>query len=167
MNKQGLGFLRVNIGNDLRMHIWDDALEYPNVSKMHNHSWDLQSKIVCGTIYNHRFAYNPAGQPYLRRRLRCGVGCEWVGNPELVHLSPLPIQKLLSGQMYFQHANEIHITQAVPGTITLMHRKYDGPNGEADIFWELGKEWGTAEPHEATAEEIETAIKKSLLLMFQ
>lgn len=163
---QGLGLLRLSIGDNLRLHIWDKALEYPGVSKMHTHSWDLTSYVVCGELRNQRFIEVSRGIPHWRRRLRCGVGCEWVGPAEVVFLRSMPIETYRHGQTYTQKADEIHVTDAVPGTITLMNRQYDGPAGEANIYWPILEEWGTAEPREATQAEVAGTISKSLRLLF-
>lgn len=162
---QGLGLLRLYIGTELRLHIWDSELEYPNVSKAHTHSWDLVSTVVCGEIRNQRFIESDEGEPYWKRRLVCGVGCQFKEEATQVLLKALAPEVYGPGQQYAQKAREIHITSATPGTITLMHRQYDGPAGEADIFWPVGREWGTAEPRPATQEEVDQTIAKSVALI--
>lgn len=165
---QGLGMLRLYIGKEARLHIWDSELEYPNVSKLHNHSWEsLHSTIICGQLKNTRFLESPhLGKLYNKRRLVCGINCEFVEESKIIKLVEYPTEIYFPGDSYSQNGAEIHLTETpVDGTITFMIRKYDGPTGNADIYWPVGTEWGTAEPREATGEEIERTTQKSLKLL--
>jgi hypothetical protein len=163
---QGLGMLRLKIGDDLRLHIWNPALEFPNVSKIHNHSWDLSSTVICGLIRNEVFVETNDGVGWFwKRDLVCGVGGRWKNEAALVRLKTKRIEVIEPGQTYSQTANEIHLTEAAPGTMTIMKRKYDGPNGVASIYWPMGDVWGTAEPRAATVEEVVSITALAALLM--
>lgn len=163
---QGLGMLRLYLGNEARLHIWDSELEYPNVSKIHNHSWrEFNSTVISGRIWNQKYVIDPSGSMYYRRTLVCGMNHEWAGEPVLVNLSEDIPEIIDPGENYSQVADEIHETEAIPGTVTLMYREYDGPKGTADVFWPVDTEWGTAEPRAATEAEVIRTVNKALELL--
>ena len=101
---QGFGVLRLYINEPLRkaglkqrsigrLHIWDTALRFPGVSLIHNHSWDLKSTVVCGSLRNERFEVTPVhlGVPYMRQRLLTGYESKMVEDgPEKVGLLSCP-----------------------------------------------------------------------------
>lgn len=161
---QTAGLTRRSIG---RLHIWDSALRYPNVSMVHNHSWDLHSTVVSGRLVNQRFFIDPAvGYRWHRQRLLTGYDSEMVQpEPDTVFLMSLPRETYGPGEIYWQRASEIHQTLAEDGTVTLMARKEDEGPGYADVFWPVGEEWGTARPRPATGDEVHATVYKALKLL--
>lgn len=162
---QGFGMLRLYIRDIGRLHIWDDALRYPGVSMIHNHSWDLRSTIVCGEVVNHIYTREElCGFAYKTHRMITGYDCVTV-TPEVdCRLLPEKAWSYGAGDVYKQTAHVIHETQAQNGTVTLMERHEDA-NGEADIFWPVGFEWGTARPKAATSEEVERTVARALQVL--
>lgn len=162
---QGFGMLRLYIRDFGRLHIWDDLLRYPGVSMVHNHSWDLQSVVVSGHLINTRFQIvkkdHPLGRPYEGKRLVTGYNTKDVQSLGTVDLYQYPLEDYFSGDTYRQVASEIHRTDAENGTITLMHRK-DDVNGQADVYWPAGTEWGTAQPREAMPGEIQIVVDRAI-----
>jgi hypothetical protein len=158
---QGFGVLRLYIRKIGRLHLWDRALQYPGVSLVHNHSWDLRSTIVCGRIVNTRFEETESaiGHPYHGRRLLTGYQSRFVQNEFITTLLNQPREAYIAGDVYKQSAHEIHVTDPDDGTITLMERNED-TNGEANVYWPYGTEWGDAKPRPATADEIQSTIAK-------
>lgn len=159
---QTAGLKRRSIG---RLHIWDSALRYPNVSMVHNHSWDLKSTIACGKLVNERFELAPPqlGYSFQRQRLLTGYASKMAEEqPESVWLLNQPKETYLPGECYYQHAHEIHQTLAEDGTVTLMARQEDEQDGFADVFWPTGHTWGTAKPRPATPDEIHATVFKAL-----
>ena len=154
---QGFGLLRMYIKDKARLHIWDDRLEYPNVSKIHNHSWDLKSTIISGRLFNIQYQKvdDSLNKPtHWHSRFVCGLNTKQLAEPEAVILKRGFSERYEPGQTYSQKAEEIHLTEADRGTITLMERQLDGAFGEADLFWSIDKEWGTAKPEIADKETI-------------
>lgn len=166
---QGFGVLRLYIRDVGRLHIWDSALRYPGVSMIHNHSWDLRSTIIFGCLVNTRYTtippegYVPWPRPerYEGKRLITGYQTRDVVKLEPVTLYPDVVETFRSGDEYAQKAHEIHRTDAFDGTVTLMLRKED-ENGQADVYWPAGTEWGTAKPRPATLEEIKSTVERAL-----
>jgi len=66
------------------------------------------------------------------------------------------------GTIYMQKAAEIHYTDAMAGTVTVVERDDDGPEGEADVFWPYGQAWVSAAPRPATRQEVVTICSSSL-----
>lgn len=168
---QGFGVLRLFIRKIGRLHIWTQDLRAPGVSMTHNHSWNLASTIVAGELRNTKFAdFGPAPSVgdlgrdlmlYNHMRLLTGYESRPLSNPEVVILREYPGQVYRAGDTYVQAAEEIHRTDALDGTVTLMARNED-TNGEADVYWPLGTEWGSAKPRPATPAEIRLAINQAM-----
>lgn len=158
---QGMGMLRLYIADIGRLHIWDSQLRYPGVSMIHNHSWDLRSTVVAGCLVNTIYSEEPVGEEFLRRRLVTGYNCEFVEPAVPVHLVQWSRRAYLAGEVYAQNASEIHRTDAEDSTITIMERRED-VNGEADVFWPAGTEWGTAKPRPATMAEIAQVTARAI-----
>jgi hypothetical protein len=166
---QGFGMLRLYIKKIGRLHVWDTALRYPAVSMIHNHSWDLRSHVVSGVVQNTRYLVfeNEEGarkywgekasifklEPFYKHTMITGYNCEVVVPQSTVFLHGYRPELFRAGEHYTQAASEIHRTDASDGTITLMERNED-VNGQADIFWPEGEEWGTARPRRATRDDL-------------
>lgn len=160
---QGFGLLRLYIRNLGRLHIWDSTLRYPGVTMVHNHSWDLISTIVSGRLINRRWTQQPFGERWKHRSILTGYDCKWV-QPEddEVFLIEEPRDVYCPGDVYRQAASQIHMTNAEDGTITMMERHED-TNGEADLYWRITEEWGTARPRKATRAEVLASIQRAYL----
>ena len=158
---QGFGVLRLFIRGVGRLHIWDTNLRYPGVSLVHNHSWSLESTIVAGELMNTRYVENVGLNPtHWKQRLLTGYKSKTVAEPTKVHLRRLTSEYYRAGDVYSQQASEIHETNALNGTITVMRRDED-ENGHADVYWPLGAEWGTAIPRPATPEEVQATVQRA------
>ena len=158
---QGFGMLRLYIRKIGRIHVWDSALRYPGVSMIHNHSWDLASEIVFGEITNRKYFEIPGYTPVMKQRLVTGYQHSWVEPPVETSIAVFSRETYGPGQKYAQLANEIHLTDAVDGTVTVMARN-DDVRGEADVYWPVGTAWGTAQPRPATKEEVRACIDRTL-----
>jgi hypothetical protein len=162
---QGFGLLRLYIRKVGRLHIWVSALRYPGVTMVHNHSWDLRSTIVSGCLINRRWTQQPFGERWKRRRILTGYDCKFVQPADdEVYLIEEPRDVYHAGDVYRQNASAIHMTDAEDGTVTLMERNED-TNGEADLYWRITEEWGTARPRKATPEEITNGCRKALRIL--
>lgn len=163
---QGFGMLRLYVRDFARIHIWHSQLRYPNVSMIHNHSWDLSSTVVIGRVVNTR--YTPSARPevgrlYHTQRRITGYQTVEIGPVQEQWLEQANAEIYDPGDTYAQKAHEIHRTDAQDGTVTVMERKED-TEGQADIYWPYGSEWGTAKPRAATRDELLVGVNAALAL---
>lgn len=157
---QGFGVLRLYVRDLGRIHIWDSTQRFTNTSMIHTHSWDLSSTIVAGWLVNKLYVEDDIlGVPYNRVHLLTGYDSKLLADPEPVRLFEKSHYTYHPGDSYAQHRNEIHETDAADGTVSVMLRKED-VDGEADVYWRQGAEWGTAKPRPATQDEVRKAIEK-------
>lgn len=170
---QGLGMMRLYLGDVGRIHIWDATLRTENVSEIHTHSWDLRSIILSGRIYNTRFLELTSrrrevfGESMWRQHIHCGMEGGKKGDPEPVVLQARARELYLPGESYAQRADEIHWTDT-PGAVTLIERDHDGPDGEADVYWPAsrGAQWVDAKPRMATREEVLAVTSRALARIY-
>jgi hypothetical protein len=164
---QGLGMLRLHMGDNTRLHVWDLRHAYPGASPIHDHlQWGLTSTIVSGRLVNYRYFEDPAGELYQHVVLKAGYGCEFKGEPRPIRLRRGAGEIYLPGDGYRQRPDEIHWTVPDNGTVTVMRKEPTADGESARVFWPAGTEWGSAEPRRATREEI-TSITKHALEVWQ
>lgn len=68
---QGFGMLRAYLADDqvYRLHIWDtEQMSVEDVSTVHDHPWDLDSRIISGTLRNQRYR-RPGTRPPTTRSI--------------------------------------------------------------------------------------------------
>lgn len=158
---QGMGMLRLYIRKVGRIHIWDSMLRYPGVSMIHNHSWDLQSTIVCGAISNVRYTFHMDGDKYWRQIIQCGFDTKVMTPAETILLRASEPEYYGPGKVYNQRADILHRTYADDGTITIMERDLD-QHGQAEVVWPYGEVWGNGQPRNATFAEVQTTIARAM-----
>lgn len=162
---QGLGMLRLYMDEkkEVRLHIWNSqiAAEYMRQSglrdwpsPMHDHPWDFKSTILAGKLYQCRYVPNDAGADYNFMTIQCGPGGCAKSQPEPIKLLCQPQEEYNPGDSYYQRADEIHISQPIDGTVTVIERTFHEDTEHARVFWQAGKEWVTAEPRDATPQEV-------------
>lgn len=155
---QGLGMLRMYLSENLRLHIWHNDFRVPNVSTVHDHPWDFESSIVAGQITNKRYVPAVEGTPFMHNLIKCGEGGGLTEvPPRSVMLEALPFETYRTDESYNQDAQEIHETEALDGTITIIRRTFHKDTEHAHVFWQ-GSGWVSAEPREATQAEVKYAI---------
>jgi len=163
---QGMGMLRLHMGNNTRLHIWDSRFRAPGASMIHDHlQWGLHSTIVAGELINRRYAEGSTGSPYMARTLKPGYGYFWKDDARRVYLEPLKLERYVEGESYRQEPSEIHETDAYDGTVTLMS-KTPTDDESATVFWPVGTEWGSAEPKKATPEQVSAIVANALATWF-
>lgn len=173
---QGLGMLRLYIGKDktTRLHVWDDRfIAEPFPSELHTHPWHLYSLVIAGEVRNTRYVHTDPQdvgeygvETYMMQRILCGEGGGLCGVPEEVYLAEQPEERISAGEVYKQRANEIHKSNPLRGTVTLVTRGFDGDPDHADVFWPAGGPWVTAEPRPATTEEVTVICDTALRTWF-
>jgi hypothetical protein len=188
---QGFGMLRMYLSKEVRLHIWNPAFVVPNVSTIHDHPWDFESEVICGTIWNQRYtvfrrgedgrmrhdplsplqeSYDPMEDTDLCVQIRCGTGggidkaCN-AGKPEPRTLTPWRLQTYGAGTSYDQMAADVHETRAQGGTVTIVTRKFKEDTEHARVFFPRGTEWVSAEPRRATPSERASFVLPALALL--
>jgi len=166
---QGFGMMRTYLDPDEvhRLHIWDTNCAVPDVSVIHDHPWDFDSRIYSGTVINqrYRFADEVDGldtAPMRIGRIKTGEGGGL--DPASVHDTWLAVpeaEEYLPGDSYHMDRPELHESIPSPGAVTIISRKFYTARDDqfATVCWAAGAEWVTAEPRPATREEIEHFIK--------
>lgn len=169
---QGLGMLRTYIGGkDVRLHVWDERYDV-GASPMHTHPWDMTSKIIAGQLSQRRYLDLGAGHsmegalPYKRQTIFCGAGGGLEGTPEDWLLCPCIEEVYSPGDVYSQWSSEIHTTQSLRGTVTLVSRTFGGDVDRAYVYWPHDEEWVSAEPRDATPDEVYDILSHSLSRWF-
>jgi hypothetical protein len=165
---QGLGMLRLYLSKEVRLHVWDSSLKSEDVSVIHTHPWDFSSYVVAGQINNSILAEKDSiySVSHKKQKLHCGVGGGLVGEPENVQLEISSKNTFYEGQSYDEKAEEIHLSQALNGTVTIVERRFKDDEDHAFVYWEEG-EWGSAEPRKATSLEITRVLSNSLERWFK
>jgi hypothetical protein len=164
---QGLGMLRLPLGNGYRLHIWDDRFRWVNDARHHSHPWSFKSGIISGELCNIRYHEQPVsadawgGAVFTKQPIKCGVGSCIVGEPSKVMLTPMPTETYRPGQTYTQQAEEVHLTSAINGTITVIRRWDD--KEIANVYYR--ERWDSAEVRKATPAELQAIITNALDLM--
>jgi hypothetical protein len=135
---------------------------------MHTHPWDFRSYVVAGKVINCRFVeaeQKTVYGTYKRQTIKCGIGGGLIGEPEEVNLWMKDPEVYSESEVYFEEAEEIHLSMPEDGTVTLVKREFKDDVDHAYVFW-LDGEWGSAEPREATREEISMTLTHSLNTWF-
>ncbi len=160
---QGMGMLRLHLGDNCRLHIWDHERAVPGVSMIHDHlQWGLSSTVVSGTLVNRKYRELFSVKPnYMVKTIRAGIGCVDVKAPAPCYIMESTRERIPAGGTYEQEPYEIHQTCATRGTVTFM-RKTPSGNENARVFWPIGTEWGSAEPRAATPLEVAEMVDHAL-----
>lgn len=159
---QGLGMLRTYLdGERFRLHIWNSSLRVENVTMLHDHPWDFDSEVIVGAVTNTRFVKSQYGaMPVMEQAIICGMGGGVARAPIPVKLDALPSEKLLEGDRYTQLAHEIHKSEPLEGTVTLIDRTFHVNTEVAHVYYD--REWVSAEPRPAAPEEVAEIVAHSL-----
>lgn len=168
----GIGMLRTYLDEArlVRLNLWHHDLVNPHISTMHTHPWTLRSEVVAGKLTNIRWERvrpgDPGAQPWVEDRIPCGNVSQpefaLKGEAKTVYLRPFPPEVILPGSFYSQQPDEIHTTQFLDGTATVMTRDRGDGVTEASVFWPLGDQWGDA-TRDTTADEIARICTSALM----
>jgi len=164
---QGFGMLRLYLDGDHepRLNIWDSRYRIPNVSMMHTHPWDFASLVVAGELTNIRYVEAAPSEQHRiievhSSQIKPGPGGglrrhagEVLEEREVCRFMAQREEVYCPGDVYFQLADEIHVSLPSDGCITINLRERVGAD-VARTFWPRGTDWVSAEPRVATAEEV-------------
>jgi hypothetical protein len=161
---QGFGMLRTYLDEHEveRLHIWDTETAVPDVSVIHNHPWDFESRIVIGSLINRRYMLiSGGGGEYEAADLRTGEGGGLVAEPYIVDILAREPEQLHAGETYSQLATEYHESEPSRGTVTVIKREFSRPRDFATVCWKT-PEWVSAEPRPATRAEVDHFVGLAL-----
>ena len=160
---QGFGMLRLYLTDDevWRLHIWDAGMAVTDVTTVHDHPWDLDSRIISGHLHNQRFERLDEGvetqghdAEWNAVLIRTGEGGGPKQDPEKWWLRPSPTESYDPGDLYHQDAPEIHESIPQPGCVTVVRRTFSRQRDIATSLYRSTPEWVSAEPRPAYPEEI-------------
>jgi len=155
---QGLGMLRLYINPSIRLHIWDNRIQVPDVTLIHTHPWDFTSQVIAGRLKDHIYeeikSIEDNSFPAMKQRIQCGVGACLVGKPEYIHMKEKAIVHHSHGHLYRHFAEDIHYTEFQDGTVTVITRKFKKDTEHAYVYMPNGEPFVSAEPIEATTEQV-------------
>lgn len=157
---QGFGMLRAYLSEDevWRLHIWDQDMSVEDVSTVHDHPWDLDSRIISGYLANQRFVRDHdegiGTKPWKAVLIRTGEGGHPLEEPDEWWLRPQQLESYTPGGTYHQDAPEIHESIPSPGTVTVVRRTFSRQRDIATSLYRDTPEWVSAEPRPATDEEV-------------
>lgn len=164
---QGLGMLRLGLPGNRRLHVWDaEYATKTGASAMHTHPWAFTSLVVAGRIKNRRFVEDVQGDVYWRQQVKCGPGGGLEGEPSTAFLRGLEPTWYWAGDQYSQRADEIHVSEPLDGTVTILTRIPGTSPDHAYLFWPVDKTWVSAEARRATAKEVQYITERALELWF-
>lgn len=158
---QGFGMFRLYLSRKVRLHVWNDKYRISAVSDIHTHPWSFTSEVLAGEIQNTRYAFTQTAieNSHVKQTIVCGMGggkAELTNATREVLLWKTGVERYLPGAAYEQSPIEVHSTHAKPGTITLVTRVFQPDTELADVFFPIGTEWVSAEPRNATIDEIKS-----------
>lgn len=161
---QGFGMLRTYLGDaeEWRLHVWDSRFRVPGVTDVHDHPWDFASRVLAGVLVNRRFNVVPGRPTHWRTSIECGEDAHVVGEAEPVHLLTRSIEVYSASherfRSYRQAADEIHVTESLDGTVSVVRRSFHEDRDHASVFVPDGEEWIDAIPRRASGDEIDEIL---------
>lgn len=167
---QGFGMVRTYLddAHRWRLNIWDDRLQTPGVSLIHDHPWSFTSHVLAGRIVNMRYGVDDSGAHALTHEYKRIVTGPDGGDASPVlgcRLVPRKPEVYPAGTSYRQQLTEVHETRAVRGTVTLNDRTPPTREYTARVFWPTGYLWMAARPRPARWSEVEGAVRMALALL--
>lgn len=147
---QGFGMVRMYLDDAKvhRLHVWHNGHRVEDVSDIHTHPWDLESKVVAGRLVNTRYleAPNNNQQAVVHRLLiRPGEDAKGLAAAERVSMRAVSEEVHFPGSVYTQRAEEIHRTAFANGTVTVIKRHRGDRPDEAYSYYMNGT-WVDAAP---------------------
>ena len=132
----GNGFLQLDLTSDgkNRLHIWDEELPSQTVrSSIHDHVFELRSKILCGNLIHIEFDTTPLEKDYMEpfafdvyraERLEGTNNTVLNFTGDTVLLKERKRLDLTRGDEYVFPAFELHDTEYEGTTMTIMNKRY-------------------------------------------
>lgn len=173
----GIGFIKAYVTPDksTRLNIYNKKFITPGITIHHDHPWHLTSRILAGELTNTRFKRmkttldieaSDEYEIFNEGVINCANFRGVEDRPRLAYLASCKPEVYGPGKTYMQFADEIHKTEAVDGTVTLMRRTTAlNGNGTARVFWPIGTQYVNADIPDFKKEDAEEAIAKAVELL--
>lgn len=164
---QGMGMFRLYLSREVRLHVWDGRFTVERVSTLHTHPWDFTSHVLSGVVVDRVFKEVDAvvpGSPhnYFKQKIVCGPGGGVAGEKEPVRLELANQDAFVAGTEYQRQATDVHETVFKSGTVTLLERRFKEDTEHAMVYFQQDREWVSAEPRDATPEEVSAMARVAL-----
>lgn len=160
---QGFGMFRLYLSTRTRLHVWDPEFAVPGVSTIHTHPWHFLSTVVAGRMVDRLYGRVENADPtHHIQRIVCGPGGCAVGEPGRTTLRLLQEVAIGEGKAYGLTADALHESRPEPGTITIIDREFREDNEHAYVCFPLGTSWVSAEPRDATRDEIMSMAARAI-----
>lgn len=78
-------------------------------------------------------------------------------------LTPNEPETYEAGDAYRQEASEVHHTSYEDGTVTLVSREFLPDTEHANVYFRADGSWVSAEPRDATPDEVSAFVERALL----
>ena len=164
---QGFGMFRLYLGGKAtRLHVWDSRFRAISVSDIHDHPWDFESQIVAGRLVNKRLVETNAEPNFTYSTIQCGAMACTMTPSKYVSLRWETPETYGEGATYKQHHSEIHVSEPLDGTVSIIRRTFGEDTEHARVFWPVGTSWVDAKPRPATVVEVLYMSRQSLELWF-
>ncbi len=145
----GLLSLRLDEHKEHALHVWAPP-GFVGPPPIHDHPYEFTSKIIVGELANTRYVEDPSGEPYLRERYtRADETVRRADHVRLVGETAVHAP----GEEYAQLAQELHDSVQIPGTVTLLRRRFVDVD-ELTVCRPDGAPWVTGAARLATSSEI-------------
>lgn len=154
---QGFGMLRMYITPEVRLHLWNPHAAYPGVTRIHNHPWDFESHVICGSMLDRLYRtqdWSRFAPTHREERIVCGPGGHSEGAKRTVRLVLKGERRVSAGESYTLKASELHESLPEPGTATIIVRTFKTDTEHALVYPQVERPWVSAEPRPATKEEV-------------
>lgn len=163
---QGFGMLRLHVYDSVRLNIWLKKYRVPDVSLVHTHPWSFRSTIISGCLMNYRYYQSLdydhlVGRLYSCATIKPGPGGGLLEQQDQIRLVRQPFEMYRLGDTYSQACDEIHMSDPYDGCVTLNYRVRIGDD-VAKVYWPINTTWVSAEPRNATPDEIQDFIDAAL-----
>lgn len=160
---QGMGMFRLYLSREVRLHVWDMRFTVERVSTVHTHPWDFESNVLSGCITDRIYANVEGCDPtHYRQQIVCGPGGGTSAAPEPVAIRCIQNLTHITGEAYSRAHDEIHESVPKSGTVTLLRRVFHEDTEHAHVYYAFDRSWISAEPRDATEQEVLAMARMAL-----
>jgi len=153
----GLLGLRLDERREYRMHVWAPG-RGTGSPVIHDHPFDFVSRVVAGELTNVRYVEDPSGASYVRDRYT--PPDEDNRTTDVVRLAGAA-ETYRAGDEYAQQAHELHDSRQLPGTVTILRRRFREIE-ELTVCRIAGTPWVTGASRAATPDEVKEITSAAL-----
>ncbi|HEX4246193.1 MAG TPA: hypothetical protein VHY77_11535 [Acidimicrobiales bacterium] len=157
MQAIGLLALRLDDHREYRLHVWAPG-HGTGGPVIHDHPFDFVSRVVVGELTNIRYEEDPTGVKYIRDRY--SPGNEDLRTTDFIQLAPRA-ETYRGGEEYAQLFHELHDSDQLPGTVTIIRMSFRDVN-ELTVCRAEGTPWISGVSPPATSEEVDEITGQAL-----